>query len=139
MTCQRKEWIRTKHPHDWQESWDLHIRITLKGAQGQCLPTQLHLCRMKDRTRRQRKSDYMDGGYRLVLGEQGLTPWASHRRLTSDPKWCLSPSDPTGELFSKTLLHCCNIRLVQCASLRCIKAIWLAEQILANTQVIAGN
>lgn len=54
--------------------------------------------------RRERKSDYMDGGSGPISNEQGLTTQTAHRRLTSNPEWrCPTPSDTSGEWFSKTL------------------------------------
>lgn len=64
----------------------LCIRMSLRGAQGQCLPTQLHLCRVKKSTVWRQKGVYVDGGCTLLSRGQGMTPRTSRRRLTSNPE-----------------------------------------------------
>lgn len=56
-----------EHLCDWQESWALHVGISLKSAQGQCLLIQLHLCGVKEKEKEKEELH----GQQVPAGQQG--------------------------------------------------------------------
>ena len=85
-----------------------HIGISLKSAQGQCLPTQFHLCKVKEKE----KKGYTESRCGLASRDQTQVPRLLAGGSLLAPGKVPSPRTLLGNCSQRHGTTCCDLKLL---------------------------